>query len=87
MKCKLIVPRRGLRIKDQVSAQRLCVHALFGAAIGLIRRKSTMTTVNLNLTEELQEFVNNQVEFGQFNGASGYIEARHRTRELNELET
>lgn len=34
-----------------------------------------MATVNLNLSEELQEFVNSQVETGQFDGASGYIEA------------
>ena len=34
-----------------------------------------MATVNLKLSEELQAFVNSQVEAGRFDGASGYIEA------------
>jgi len=34
-----------------------------------------MTNVNLNLSEELQQFVNAQVDAGQFNGPAGYIEA------------
>jgi antitoxin ParD1/3/4 len=34
-----------------------------------------MATVNLNLSEELKDFVNSQVESGKFDGASGYIEA------------
>ncbi len=34
-----------------------------------------MASVNLNLPEELQQFVNGQVEAGEFEGASAYIEA------------
>ena len=34
-----------------------------------------MANVNLNLPEELQQFVNGQVEAGEFEGASTYIEA------------
>ena len=34
-----------------------------------------MTTVNLNLSDELQQFLNNQVEAGQFNEPAEYIEA------------
>jgi antitoxin ParD1/3/4 len=34
-----------------------------------------MATVNLNLSEELQQFVNSQVETGKFDGAGGYIKA------------
>ena len=34
-----------------------------------------MASVNLNLSEELQQFVNGQVEAGEFDGADGYIEA------------
>ena len=33
-----------------------------------------MTPVHLNLSKELQQFVNGQVEAGQFNGPAGYIE-------------
>lgn len=34
-----------------------------------------MASVNLNLTEELQQFVNGQAEAGEFDGAGAYIEA------------
>jgi antitoxin ParD1/3/4 len=34
-----------------------------------------MASVNLCLPEELQRFVNEQVEVGEFDGASAYIEA------------
>lgn len=34
-----------------------------------------MTTVKLNLPEELQEFLNNQTEAGQFNGPDEYTKA------------
>ena len=34
-----------------------------------------MADVNLNLPEDLQQFVNGQVEAGEFEGASAYIEA------------
>ena len=34
-----------------------------------------MTTLNLNLSEELQQFVNGQAEAGQFEGAAAYVEA------------
>ncbi len=34
-----------------------------------------MTTLNLNLSEELQQFVNTQAEAGQFDGAEAYVEA------------
>lgn len=34
-----------------------------------------MSTVNLNLSEELQQFVNGQAEAGRFEGPAGYIEA------------
>lgn len=34
-----------------------------------------MGTVNLDLPEELQQFVNSQVELGEFECASQYIEA------------
>lgn len=34
-----------------------------------------MADVNLNLPEELEQFVNGQVEAGAFEGASAYIEA------------
>ncbi len=34
-----------------------------------------MATVNLNLTEELQKFLNGQVEAGQYDGTAAYIEA------------
>lgn len=34
-----------------------------------------MTTVSLNLPEELQEFVNGQADAGQFDGPAGYIQA------------
>lgn len=34
-----------------------------------------MADVNLNLPDELQQFVDGQVEAGQFEGASEYIEA------------
>ena len=34
-----------------------------------------MTTVNLNLSEELQQFVNGQAEAGRFDGPAEYIEA------------
>ena len=34
-----------------------------------------MTTVNLNLSEELQQFVNGQAEAGRFGGPAEYIEA------------
>ncbi len=34
-----------------------------------------MDTVNLNLSEEVQQVVNVQAEVGQFDGPSGYIEA------------
>ena len=33
-----------------------------------------MANVNLDLPEELQQFVNGQVEVGDFEGASAYIE-------------
>ena len=33
-----------------------------------------MTPVHLNLSKELQQFVNGQVEAGQFDGPAGYIE-------------
>ena len=33
-----------------------------------------MTTVNLNLSEELQQFVNGQAEAGRFDGPAEYIE-------------
>ena len=32
-----------------------------------------MANVNVNLPEELQQFVNGQVEAGKFEGASAYI--------------
>lgn len=34
-----------------------------------------MANVNLNLPDELQQFVNGQVEAGEFAGAGAYIEA------------
>jgi len=34
-----------------------------------------MASVNLRLPEELQRFVNEQVEVGEFDGAGAYIEA------------
>ncbi len=34
-----------------------------------------MAIVELNLSEELQQFVNGQVEAGEFDGPAGYIEA------------
>jgi antitoxin ParD1/3/4 len=34
-----------------------------------------MANVNLNLPEELQQFVNGQVDVGKFEGVSSYIEA------------
>jgi antitoxin ParD1/3/4 len=34
-----------------------------------------MTIVNLNLSEELQQFVNGQAEAGRFDGPAEYIEA------------
>jgi antitoxin ParD1/3/4 len=34
-----------------------------------------MTTLNLNLSEELQQFVNGQAEAGKFDGAAAYVEA------------
>ena len=34
-----------------------------------------MANVNLNLPEELQQFVNGQAEAGEFEGPSAYIEA------------
>ena len=34
-----------------------------------------MATVNLNLSEDLQQFVNGQVETGHFEGPAEYIEA------------
>lgn len=48
-----------------------------------------MTTLNLNLSEELKQFVNRQAEAGKFDGAAAYIEALiERARNGNEkLET
>ncbi|MDA1051908.1 MAG: type II toxin-antitoxin system ParD family antitoxin [Planctomycetota bacterium] len=34
-----------------------------------------MTTVSVNLSEELQQFVNGQAEAGRFDGPAGYIES------------
>ena len=34
-----------------------------------------MTTVNLDLPEELQQFVNGQAEAGRFDGPAAYIQA------------
>ncbi len=34
-----------------------------------------MANVNVNLSDELQQFVDRQVETGQFDGPEGYIEA------------
>ncbi len=34
-----------------------------------------MTTVNLNLSEELRQFVDGQAEAGRFDGPAGYIES------------
>jgi antitoxin ParD1/3/4 len=34
-----------------------------------------MASVNINLSDELQRFINGQVAAGQFSGAEGYIEA------------
>jgi antitoxin ParD1/3/4 len=35
----------------------------------------SMANISVNLSEELQHFVNCQVEIGQYDGASSYIEA------------
>jgi len=44
-----------------------------------------MTTVNLNLSEELQQFVKVQAEAGRFDGPAEYIEALiERARNGNE---
>ena len=34
-----------------------------------------MTTLHLNLSDELQQFVNGQAEAGKFDGAAAYVEA------------
>ena len=49
-----------------------------------------MTTLNLNLSEELQQFVNGQAEAGQFDGAAAYVEslierAKHGKEKLESL--
>ena len=45
-----------------------------------------MASVNVNLSEDLQQFVDSQAEMGQFDGAGAYIEALIRQAQKGKLQ-